>query len=384
VIVKLGLAGMLIAASFLQAASIAASEEAQAWIASPLPSVAVRPPGGDSQETRDIISQVSRTWFKAEWRAYASTFITPDGRIIDNANGGESHSEGQGYGLLLAAVAEDAEQFQLIWSWTDKHMRVRPDHLLSWKWDPQKGAIADKNNATDGDILIAWALAEGARRFARPDYLEQAKVIAQAIGAQTIRSTENGLILLPAASGFAREDQPDGPVINLSYWVFPAFAVLKELAPVYDWEGLRENGLKLLAQSHFGPLRLPADWQSVDNASTAPAKNFPAQFGYNAIRIPLYLAWSGGEPARRALRRFVSLWHGKHSVGPYVIDVVTGSTGQELDAAGYRLVLALARCAALGQPIDGDLVRSRDHFYYPETLRLLSLAVVQERYPQCL
>ena len=34
--------------------------------------------------------------------------------------------------------------------------------------DPQKGAIADKNNATDGDILVTWALAEGARRFGNP------------------------------------------------------------------------------------------------------------------------------------------------------------------------------------------------------------------------
>lgn len=302
---------------------------------------------------------------------------------MDNANGGVSHSEGQGYGLLLAAIADDPERFQAIWSWTQEHMQVRRDRLLSWEWDPKKGQIADPNNATDGDILVAWALAEGARRFGRADYLAAAKGIAEAIGAETIRNTDHGPILLPAAAGFARDDQPDGPVINLSYWVFPAFSTLKQLAPGYDWGGLEDNGLRILAESRFGPLRLPSDWQSVAGAQPAPAKKFPALFGYNAIRLPLYLAWRGGDASRRALRRFVGLWRGK-GVDPVIIDVNTGSAGQAFDGAGYRLVLALARCASIGQPIDGDLLRSRDHFYYPDTLRLLSLAVIQERFVQCL
>jgi endoglucanase len=365
----------------LQAAPGVADEATQAW-ATPAKPLAAASPGYDPA-TRAIISEVSRTWFKSEWSAYASTFVTPDGRVVDNANGDVSHSEGQGYGLLLAAVADDPERFETIWNWTRTHMQVRRDRLLSWQWDPRKGQIADANNATDGDILVAWALAEGARRFARADYLAAAKGIAEAIGAETIKSTADGPILLPAAAGFEHDDQPDGPVINLSYWVFPAFPVLKELAPGYDWEGLQDNGLRILAASHFGPLRLPSDWQSVAGASPAPAKKFPAEFGYNAIRLPLYLAWKGGEASRRALRRFVSLWRGK-GVGPFVIDVNTGSAGQAFEGAGYRLVIALARCVSIGQPIDGDLLRSRDPLYYPDTLRMLSLAVVQERFPQCL
>lgn len=379
-IVRAGFAGMLVAGC-LQPAPAVAGEATQAWATPPNPLAAAAPDSDPA--TRDIISEVSRTWFKSEWRAYASTFVTPDGRVVDNANGGVSHSEGQGYGLLLAAIADDPERFQAIWSWTQEHMQVRRDRLLSWEWDPKKGQIADPNNATDGDILVAWALAEGARRFGRADYLAAAKGIAEAIGAETIRNTDHGPILLPAAAGFARDDQPDGPVINLSYWVFPAFSTLKQLAPGYDWGGLEDNGLRILAESRFGPLRLPSDWQSVAGAQPAPAKKFPALFGYNAIRLPLYLAWRGGDASRRALRRFVGLWRGK-GVDPVIIDVNTGSAGQAFDGAGYRLVLALARCASIGQPIDGDLLRSRDHFYYPDTLRLLSLAVIQERFVQCL
>jgi len=380
-ILKARLAGLFIAAC-LQASPTLAAEEAQA-LAAPARTLAGGAPSNVDQDAREATAQVARMWFKAEWQIYASTFLTPDGRIVDNANGGVSHSEGQGYGLLLAAYADDSERFDRIWRWTQAHMMARPDHLLSWRWDPQKGAITDPNNATDGDILVAWALAQGAQKFNRPDYRASAALIAAAIGAALIQSGDHGLILLPAASGFARDEQPDGPVVNLSYWVFPAFPTLKELAPAYDWDGLRANGLKLLSASRFGPLRLPPDWLALGGQSPAPAKNFPAQFGYNAIRIPLYLAWDSSASARRALAAYVNLWRGPHSAGPYVIDVNSGSAEQILDGAGYRLALALARCAALGLPIDEEVIKTRDPLYYPDTLRLLSIAAIQERFPQC-
>ncbi len=334
-------------------------------------------------ETRTIISEVSRARFKSEWRAYRARFVAADGRVIDNGNGGVSHSEGQGYGLILAAYADDRETFDLIWSWTEKRLKVRTDALFAWRWDPGKEQVSDKNNATDGDILIAWGLAEGARRFSRPDYLAAAKAVAQAIGAEAIQASPHGPALLPGAAGFTGKDQPDGPIVNLSYWVYPAFPTLKELAPEYDWDGVRASGLKLLNDSRFGPSHLPADWQSVAGAATAPAKNFPPEFGYNAIRIPLYLAWSGDETARHALRRFAGLGRGAGD-RLAVIDVASGVAAQPLEGAGYQLIVALARCATFGQPVEGELLRTRDPLYYPETLRLLSLTVIQQRFPQCL
>jgi len=46
-------------------------------------------------------------------------------------------------------------------------------------------------------------------------------------------------------------------------------------------------------------------------------------------------------------------------------------------------VLALARCVSLDSPIDEQVIKSRDPLYYPDTLRMLSLAAIQERLPQC-
>ncbi len=38
------------------------------------------------------------------WSEFRTRFLTADGRVVDTGNQGVSHSEGQGYGLLLAAA----------------------------------------------------------------------------------------------------------------------------------------------------------------------------------------------------------------------------------------------------------------------------------------
>ncbi len=374
-IVKGRLAGLIVAAC-LQASPIHAGTETQAWVTPQRPladeRVVERAIRGTAKRTPRSRGCGSRPNGKSTPRPSS----TQDGRVVDNANGNVSHSEGQGYGLLLAALAGDSDRFDKIWRWTETHMMVRPDHLLSWRWDPQKGAITDTNNATDGDILVAWALAQG-RAKVQPSRLSRlGRGHRRRDRRELIKNSDHGLILLPAAQGFGHDDQPDGPVVNLSYWVFPAFSTLKDLAPAYDWEALHANGLKLLNVGRFGPLRLPPDWLSLGGQTPAPAQKFPSQFGYNAIRIPLYLAWDSAPQARHALSGFVNLWRGPRSAGPYVIDVNSGSAEQILDGAGYRLALALARCVSLDSPIDEQVIKSRDPLYYPDTLRMLSLAAI--------
>jgi endoglucanase len=327
-------------------------------------------------QTSEIIAEASRAWFRREWDDYKARFVSPDGRVIDNANGGVSHSEGQGYALLLAVGAGDEASFATIWRWTADNLQKRRDALLAWQWDPRKKTVGDINNATDGDILVTWALARAAKRFGRRDYEAAARRIAQAVVDKVLVAGKAGPLLLPGQAGFDAKSQPDGPVVNLSYWVFPAFHDLAELAPEGDWKGLRRRGLDLVRQSHFGPSGLPANWTSAAGDQPAPARNFPAEFGYDAIRIPLYLAWDP-DLKPELLAPFAQLT-------PGVTDLGTGSARQAMDGAGYRLITALARCATSGERLPAELLSSRDDLYYPESLRLLSMMAIQERFPQCL
>src|ERR1043165_7962149 len=88
------------------------------------------------------------------WWLYKSEFLD-GGRIIDRSNGNITHSEGQGYGMLLAVAADDRDTFGALWNWTEKELYIRGDSLAAWKWDPEASPhVSDPNNASDGDLLI--------------------------------------------------------------------------------------------------------------------------------------------------------------------------------------------------------------------------------------
>ena len=76
---------------------------------------------------------------EADWAAYRDRFVMPDGRVVDDANGGISHSEGQGYGLLLAFSAGDRGTFERVFNFTRNQLLIRDDGLAA-RWFP--GALA--------------------------------------------------------------------------------------------------------------------------------------------------------------------------------------------------------------------------------------------------
>ncbi len=320
------------------------------------------------------------------WRGFKARFLTATGRIVDTGNGDISHSEGQGYGMLLAVAANDRPAFDLIWGWTRANLMVRDDALLAWRWEPGKRpAVADMNDASDGDILAAWALTEATEAWGALPYRVAARRIAVEVGRKVVVwHGAHGATLLPGVAGFAAEDRADGPVINLSYWVFPAFPRLSIVAPEFDWAGLGRNGLDLVGRLRFGPSRLPSDWVSLHDAQPRPADAFPQRFAYNAIRIPLYIAWAGlGTPELYA--PFLQAWHGAGRGPLPLVDVTTGRPAEWLREQDYAAIASLTACAADGVRIDQTQRRVRlDESYYAVTLDLLALVAAEMRYPSCL
>jgi endoglucanase len=306
-----------------------------------------------------------------------------NGRVVDNVNR-ITHSEGQGYAMLIAVRASDRATFNQIWRWTQRELYVRSDGLASWKWEEAaKPHVTDPNNATDGDLLIAWALAEAGERWKSTEYLEAARRIASAIGRRTIARSPFGLMMMPGVDGFLEGQQPDAPVINLSYWVFPAFDALRRLSPEVNWSELQSTGLRLLRNSRFGPVKLPSDWVALGSGSPQPAQNFPARFSYNAIRIPLYLAWVPLD-SPSSLRPFAGLWNEAVNVGPFEIDVASGSALQSFAGTGFKAIAAVVSCALDQRKLPKSVRTVSIEDYYPTTLHILSLIVIHERYPQCL
>ena len=317
-----------------------------------------------------------------DWARYKARFIAADGRLFDESAEGISHSEGQGYALVLAAFHDDRETFKKVWDWTQQNLEIRGDGLAAWRWRPgDKPHVLDRNNATDGDLLIAWGLAEAGRRWNEKSYVAQARRIGFALRAKTIFASAYGPALRPGAAGFGEDDSEDGPVVNLSYWVFPALDALADAAPEIDWRGVERTGFALFDAAKFGPLGLPSDWISLKSA-LAPAKNHPPVYAYELVRAPLYLAW-GPPEAKPRLAALTQSWLGGTAGVPAAIDVERGVMTQSFAEPGYRAIAALARCAISGEKFPDELRSVGMENYYPATLHMLSLTLLNLRFPAC-
>ncbi len=319
----------------------------------------------------------------AAWQAFEARFVDQSGRVIDDANGGISHSEGQGYGLILALAADDRASFERIWSFTQTELLLRDDGLAAWRWTPAAPHVPDINNATDGDLLIAYGLAKAGDAWSVPGYTEAATKIATSIGGETLDSYKGQLWLLPGAHGFSAKDRADGPIVNLSYWLFEALPVMARLAPEFDWGAVWTSGLKLSEAARFGTAGLPSDWLSVHDPAPVPAAQFTPDFGYNAIRIPLYLMRAGfSDP--RWLAPYSQAWHGGAQTGIPLINVKTDQIVARLAEPGYRMLAATLDCVTEKTPLPEDLKLFRPTHYYPSALYLLSLSFLTERHAECL
>jgi endoglucanase len=321
----------------------------------------------------------------AEWAAYTRKFLEPSGRIVDVERNRISHSEGQGYGLILAVKAGDRAAFDRILAFTVAHMRRHDDPLVSWIYDPRRTPrVADGNNATDGDILIAYALVLAAARWEEPRYLARAEPMIRAIGRSLLVRHDGFVVVRPALAGFDRSEQADGPVANLSYYVYGAFLVFETVDPRWPWREAWRSGLLLTnaVQTAAGRIAPVPDWVSLARERfLAPAEGFPKASGYEAVRIPLYMALGGRVPPDY-FAAFDLAW--SDTGGPSAVDLAGAVRPQPMREPGYRAIAALAACAARGAPIPPEIASFRPTTYFASSLHLLALTAVRETYPDCL
>jgi endo-1,4-beta-D-glucanase Y len=305
------------------------------------------------------------------WSDYRHAYIRDDGRVVDVGQQGISHSEGQGYAMILAEAANDRATYDQVWSWTRVHLQVRDDALLAWKWDPETGSVVDANNATDADLLVAWALLRAARRWDVPAYRAEATRMARDIRSRLVVQATVGPVLLPGASGFIH----DGVItINPSYWIFPALTELDRLEPDGPWGEIRASGLAVLDIAQFGAQGLPADWVAMSDPPT-PSPLFPHRFGFEAIRIPLYASWDG-LTKHPVLHPLAAFW-GRDAKPPAWVDLDDGSFASASLRPGAmavrRLFLTHGRDAQ-----DGRRPEISAGDYYDSTLLLLANVVANE------
>lgn len=316
-----------------------------------------------------------------EWQSYLEAYVSEDGRVIDTANGNISHSESQGYGLVLAALAEDRASFDRILNFTKTELMVREDGLAAWRWEPDADPhVTDTNNATDGDMLIAYGLLLAGDLWSERAFSTEATAMVQTIGRSMLVPADGLPAILPGSEGFAGGDLTAGqPILNPSYWIFETLPRFHGLDPVIDWNAVTQTGLELLRRAAETPAGIPGDWVIMAAGTIGPAPDFPAEFGYNGIRIPLYLMRAGLDPA------YLEPFRAKaSSAGLFKIDLATGNAMEPIDEPGYRLIQAAMECVATGQVVPEELRTLQTTSYYAATLQLLMLDHLRRQRPDCL
>lgn len=292
------------------------------------------------------------------WSHWKTTYLTSDGRVIDDRNGGISHSEGQAYGLLLAQAFGDRAAFGLIETWTRANLAVRSDHLLVWKW--QAGGAVDPRNATDGDLLRAWALLRASRDSGWREHLGRTTQICRDLVEKCLAPDPRApleLLLKPASHTTANSSSV---ILNPSYYMIRALIELGHATGETALLRVAAHGEGLLADPEA--LR---DWINVTPQGLEPAPGLSHDFGWDALRLPLYLFWSGrtDHPAMaRASARFAAATLERH------VATVTDPSGRLLvqsDALGFRAVADIAAGRPPVQPRIGQ-------GYYPDTISLLA------------
>jgi endoglucanase len=316
---------------------------------------------------------------RTAWAAFQARFVTPDGRVVDTGNGGVSHSEGQGWSMLLAVRADDRRGFDRLHAWTRRVLRRPQDALHAWRYRPDAAIpVDDPNNATDGDICIAWALLEAGQRWGSAEHAAAGVAIGRDILRLLVRPAGTYALLLPGMQGFERRHHL---VVNLSYYVFPAIRVLAQAVPDPAWARLAADGLTLLRRALYGRWLLPPDWLQVArrDGALAPAEGWPARFSFDAVRVPLWLCWAGlrQEPALLQANRF---WAASGLAPPAWVDLATNSPAPYPASPGVAALARLVASDGRTGPIPSsvhDIVDSPD--YYSTMLILLSAWAAQEQ-----
>jgi endo-1,4-beta-D-glucanase Y len=285
-------------------------------------------------------------------QAFLDTYVTDDGRVVRTDHGGDTVSEGQAYGMLLAVGLGDESQLRSIWSWTQANL-VRDDALLAWRW--AHGAIVDDSPAADADLIAASALVMAGERFEAPELVAAGRTMSRAVLTHETVALGSQRVLLAGPWAAAQR------VVNPSYLVVSLMSVLHDAGET-GWQDVAASSRRLLNGATSAPPALVADWATVsaDGGSMVPSPapgGTDVVSGYEAGRAYVQLAadCNGGQPLAARAWPFLSaeLADGGTVNASYTLD----GTPHTSSSHPLALVAAASSAAAAGdQTASADLL----------------------------
>jgi len=232
-------------------------------------------------------------------RAFLDRYEDPDGRVVRRDQGGDTVSEGQAYGMLIAVGVRDQVRFDRAWTWSRRHLLVSSG-LLAYLW--QAGRVVDPTPASDADSQSAWALALADNQWPGHGYAAAGRLLGVAVASHEIAYDEGGRPVL-AAGPWALGGHGAPVVVEPGYWAAPVTAVLARLTDDGRWKGLRDAQPATLRRLAGPAQLLPPDWAHL--AGGAPPTAVPAPSGGSPVGCALdgqrALVWAALDPQTKDL-----------------------------------------------------------------------------------
>jgi endoglucanase len=276
---------------------------------------------------------------------FLAAYVRPDGRVVRTDQGGDTVSEGQAYGLLLAQATGNTDAFRRIWAWTRGHLQL-PDGLFAYHANAA-GHIVSRQPASDADVLIAWALLryDGQDAAAMHD---AGRKVASAILAHEVTTGPNGMSLLTA--GPWATGRPAS--LNPSYWSLTALRGLAHLTGRPEWNKLASGAVTATRTLTKNGALLPPDWAKLSSSGTLQAEPAPdgsqpqTQYGPDAQRTVVWFATSCDAGARALAGRWWPMLQGRDRAK--AISLRPDGTILNGDPAPLALVASAAAAQAAG------------------------------------
>jgi len=185
---------------------------------------------------------------------FLAAYVRPDGRVARTDQAGDTVSEGQAYGMLIAAGVGDEARFRAMWEWTRQHLQ-REDHLLAWRWDD--GAVVDATPATDADLIVAGSLALAGQRFGDGQLVDAAGELGAAVLAGETATVGSWQVLVAGPWAVAQR------VVNPSYFAVGLMSQLYDVTGDERWQPVAATARRLLDELTASAPSLLPDWAAV-------------------------------------------------------------------------------------------------------------------------
>ncbi|MBO0798974.1 MAG: chitosanase [Blastocatellia bacterium] len=330
-----------------------------------------------------------------------SNGITPDGGyfVFTKGTGGSGNevttSEAHGYGMIIFALmagydSRAQEYFDGMYNMFDKHRSTGDPDTMSWVIDKSESTSKDQDNASDGDLDIAYSLLLAHYQWGsngKINYLNQAKRLIN----NGIKESDMGLSTKRVLLGGWSTNQE---ATRTSDWMIDHFMAFHDIANDGFWDDATKTVYDLINQitTEYSPeTGLMPDFAV--GAPVRPARprfledTTDGDYSWNACRYPWRLATAYahfGSPETRVAADKMLIWLKKKTEGnPVGIKAGYKLDGTQLvnysSAAFTSPFIAACIVDASHQSylnLGWDTIINWRESYYGDTINLLCMLLI--------